>query len=59
MSGKASDLEVREALDRIYAEESSELDGGLARMQWMSLMEEDWLQVEKDDADGQVEEIAQ
>lgn len=33
---------VREALDEIYAEESSHLDESLAQMQWASLPKEEW-----------------
>ena len=33
---------VREALDDVYAEESSSLDEALAHMQWSSLDKEDW-----------------
>ena len=33
---------VREALDDVYAEESSSLDEALAQMQWASLSREDW-----------------
>ena len=33
---------VREALDRVYAEESSGLDERLAQMQFGSLPREDW-----------------
>ncbi|MCH7787794.1 MAG: ribbon-helix-helix domain-containing protein [Chloroflexi bacterium] len=33
---------VREALDDVYAEESSSLDEALAQMQWASLPGEDW-----------------
>ena len=33
---------VREALDDVYAEESSNLDEALAQMQWASLSREDW-----------------
>lgn len=33
---------VREALDVVYAEEYSDLDQALARMQWVSLPREDW-----------------
>ena len=33
---------VREALDEVYAEESSGLDESLARMQWSSIRKEDW-----------------
>ncbi len=33
---------VREALDRLYAEEPSSLDESLAQMQWASLSKEDW-----------------
>ena len=33
---------VREALDMVYCEESSELDNALARMQFTSLPKEDW-----------------
>ena len=33
---------VREALDMVYCEESSELDNALARMQFASLPKEDW-----------------
>ena len=33
---------VREALDDVYAEESSSLDETLAQMQWASLSREDW-----------------
>lgn len=33
---------VREALDEIYAEESSGLEEPLASMQWASLPKEDW-----------------
>ena len=34
--------QVREALDDVYAEESSNLDEALAQMQWASLTREDW-----------------
>ena len=34
--------EVREALDRVYAEQPSHLDEGLMRMQVLSLNKEDW-----------------
>lgn len=33
---------VREALDRVYSDESSELDERLAQMQFASLPKEDW-----------------
>ncbi len=33
---------VREALDRVYSDESSELDEHLAQMQFASLPKEDW-----------------
>ena len=33
---------VREALDAVYAEESSDIDEALAEMQWASLSKEDW-----------------
>ena len=33
---------VREVLDAIYAEESSDIDEALAEMQWASLSKEDW-----------------
>lgn len=33
---------LREALDAIYAEESSSLDQALAQMQWTSLPKEEW-----------------
>jgi metal-responsive CopG/Arc/MetJ family transcriptional regulator len=33
---------VREALDAVYAEESSGLDTGLAQLQWASLPREEW-----------------
>ena len=33
---------VREALDAVYGEQTSQLDGDLMRMQVMSLPEEDW-----------------
>ena len=33
---------VREALDAVYAEESSDVDEALAEMQWASLSKEDW-----------------
>ena len=34
--------QVREALDVVYAEQSSQLDGTLMRMQVISLPKEDW-----------------
>lgn len=33
---------VRDALDTVYAEESSQVDEALAEMQWASLPKEDW-----------------
>ena len=33
---------VREALDTVYARESSRVDEALAEMQWASLSKEDW-----------------
>ena len=33
---------VREALNQVYAEESSSLDESLVQMQWASLPKEDW-----------------
>ena len=33
---------VREVLDAVYAEESSDIDEALAEMQWASLSKEDW-----------------
>jgi metal-responsive CopG/Arc/MetJ family transcriptional regulator len=33
---------VREALDLVYTEESSNLDPSLAQVQWASLPREDW-----------------
>ena len=33
---------VREALDTVYAEESSHVDEVLAQMQWASMPKEDW-----------------
>jgi metal-responsive CopG/Arc/MetJ family transcriptional regulator len=33
---------LREALDAVYAEESSDLDQALAQMQWASLPRDDW-----------------
>ena len=33
---------VTEALDRVYAERSSELDPAVARMQWESIPREEW-----------------
>ena len=38
---KLTDNEAREALDRVYAEESSAIDEGLARIQAESLPNED------------------
>ena len=38
---KSSDMEVRDALDRVYTDESSELDEELMRSQMASLPEED------------------
>lgn len=46
---KLTDKQVREALDRFYDEESSELDEELLTMQSASVPEEDWECVEKDD----------
>ena len=34
---------VLEALNRVYAEEPSELDAVIAQMQWHSLPKEDWM----------------
>ncbi len=39
---KLTDTEVREALDRVYAKESSVLDEELLTMQLASLPKEDW-----------------
>ena len=33
---------VREALDQVYAEESSDPDEALAQMQWSSIKKEEW-----------------
>ena len=45
---KSSDMEVRDALDRVYTDESSELDEELMRSQMASLPEEDWGYADKD-----------
>lgn len=34
--------DVRQALNKLYSEESSRLDEDLAQMQWSSLPREDW-----------------
>lgn len=33
---------VRERLDEVYSQESSEIDEALLKMQWVSLPKEDW-----------------
>ncbi len=33
---------LTDALDKVYAEEPSELDAVVAQMQWLSLPKEDW-----------------
>ena len=33
---------VREALDKVYAEESSDIDAAIAKMQWVTMAREDW-----------------
>ena len=48
---KLSDSEVREALDKVYSEESSALEEELMRMQLASLPNEDWRFADEDKSD--------
>ena len=53
---RLSDTEVREALDRVYAKQSSVLGEELVRVQSASLPEEDWEYVGEDSPDELDEE---
>ena len=44
-------------MGRVYAEESSALDDGLARMQWMVLAEEDWRCADGGNSDGRNQDM--
>ena len=55
---RMSEDEVREALNRVYTEESSALDVELIRMQSASLPDEDWPYVDEDSTNELADETS-